>query len=307
MNTNYTFKSINFFLAIIAITLSTTMATAQTATVYEDAVLHSVAGVYTTGIVITSGEIAIEGVTFKIRASVTLGGNATEMNSNGDVWGVGEAGETNRSDVFEGDEEESATINSLTIINFVAGGTGYTENNISNLHFHSMNFRNAKHATDMPTITVNGTNPGTDNLGKLTQSFNVIFGVEFDNKAASAATFTVGDDSNVTSITIENGSVDSADVFNVSDFIASYTFNTVVLSVDDISNTSFKLYPNPVKDNILFSTTIYSVRVLNMAGKVVKVYTEGTNKLNVSDLVSGIYVLKGVSEEGTPLVKRFVK
>lgn len=70
---------------------------------------------------------------------------------------------------------------------------------------------------------------------------------------------------------------------------------------------SFKLYPNPVKDNILLSIPVNSISIIDITGRVIKSFNEETKKINVSDLPSGIYIFKGFNSEDKPLVRRFLK
>uniref|UniRef100_UPI004048BE4E T9SS type A sorting domain-containing protein n=1 Tax=Mariniflexile sp. TaxID=1979402 RepID=UPI004048BE4E len=304
MKTNYTLQTIKTGLVIFAMALSFTFASAQVVTVYEDAVLDPPADtVFPAGpIQLTSSEIAIEGVTFKIQVTATPGGNATFFQSNANmILGTGTGGINDNPNTFEGDEGESATINGLTVVDFNPGTTSYTVDAISDLHFHSINFRNAQHSTDQPLITVNGNGPnGPHNLGDLASNYQVTFGVEFTNNdiVNPPATFTVGDDSTVTEITLANGSTEANDVYNFSTLTASYTFTTAALSVDDIiKKDALAIYPTVVENTFSVNKAFETLKIFDLTGKAVKTFS-ASDVLEVSGLVSGLYIVKIQSEVG---------
>ncbi|MEM7372588.1 MAG: fibronectin type III domain-containing protein [Bacteroidota bacterium] len=69
------------------------------------------------------------------------------------------------------------------------------------------------------------------------------------------------------------------------------------------------IYPNPVQDMLYFEVPqeIKEVLVVNMAGQVVMRMEGSTDKLNVSSLSSGVYVLTVPTENGKILRKKFIK
>jgi PKD repeat protein len=78
--------------------------------------------------------------------------------------------------------------------------------------------------------------------------------------------------------------------------------------VDEIE--SLKLYPNPAKEelNVVVPIENAKVKIINMSGTVVKEinFFEKENRINISDLPNGIYMIYVETEEG-PMVERFIK
>ncbi|WP_430817249.1 S8 family serine peptidase [Carboxylicivirga sp. RSCT41] len=86
------------------------------------------------------------------------------------------------------------------------------------------------------------------------------------------------------------------------------------VGMDDLEADSFKLYPNPANDilNIQVADTnnkVKEVRVLGISGEVLKLVRDGLglhNRINISDLAPGIYMIEVITETNKT-VKRFVK
>lgn len=74
-------------------------------------------------------------------------------------------------------------------------------------------------------------------------------------------------------------------------------------------NTSFKLYPNPVYDAIVYINTASNgtkdIVVYDVFGETVLTERISTNSLNVSRLVPGVYVLQ-VTENSTTMSRKLV-
>lgn len=74
-------------------------------------------------------------------------------------------------------------------------------------------------------------------------------------------------------------------------------FNTTceTLSISQLNLNQVQLYPNPVKETLFFSSKIQVQKVViyNMMGKAVKSFSPDlqTNAYDVSDLISGIYIV----------------
>lgn len=90
----------------------------------------------------------------------------------------------------------------------------------------------------------------------------------------------------------------------------SSTFSGVTLGLEDITkdDSTIKLFPNPANEtlNIVSTSPISKVQLFNMLGQKVLERTN-TNTLNVSNLVSGIYIAKIYGEGNTVSTKRFTK
>lgn len=100
---------------------------------------------------------------------------------------------------------------------------------------------------------------------------------------------------------------------NLSDFgatVGEVNVDFSTLSVDDEIASKFRVYPNPTKNFLAIeagSVEISSVSVFNILGAKVLEQNELTeNKLNVSSLESGIYLLK-VEAGNSSITKKFLK
>ena len=86
-------------------------------------------------------------------------------------------------------------------------------------------------------------------------------------------------------------------------------FDTASLSTKDVLASSFKVYPNPVKDYITIeskSVKLSSVELYNILGaKVLGAKALTNNRLNVSGVAKGIYLLK-INAEGASTTKKIV-
>lgn len=78
-------------------------------------------------------------------------------------------------------------------------------------------------------------------------------------------------------------------------------------SIEDISKTAFKIYPNPASDIITIESSdeIKEVMIFDMLGKKVSYSTK--NQINISGLVSGIYFVHAEFENNAKMVRRIVK
>jgi hypothetical protein len=92
------------------------------------------------------------------------------------------------------------------------------------------------------------------------------------------------------------------------------TANCSVLSTDSFAKNNFKLYPNPVNDELSFDLNNfqndYSVKIYNVLGSVVLndiSISNQNNKLNTSTLNSGIYFVELNDKDNNRYVQRFIK
>ena len=69
---------------------------------------------------------------------------------------------------------------------------------------------------------------------------------------------------------------------------------------ESVADTKISVYPNPVKDFIHFDTqeNVIKVEVYDIAGRILSSNSVNENKLNLSDLQTGNYILKVYTESG---------
>lgn len=74
-------------------------------------------------------------------------------------------------------------------------------------------------------------------------------------------------------------------------------------------NSTFKLYPNPALDDVVYITTARNlnkdIAVYDVFGEVVLTDRIRSNALNISKLVSGVYVLQ-VTENNKTMTRKLV-
>jgi len=78
------------------------------------------------------------------------------------------------------------------------------------------------------------------------------------------------------------------------------------LGLKDITKTEIKIYPNPAKDfiNITSEKAVKLIEIYDTLGRLIK--TESTNKINISQLSKGNYLLKIKTDSGD-IIEKFIK
>ena len=106
---------------------------------------------------------------------------------------------------------------------------------------------------------------------------------------------------------------------SIDDFSIEICDGTATFSNDDFvtDQQGFEIYPNPAQDQVTieFSTTSLpanSINIYNLSGKVVKSYNfdeqaSSSLDLNVSDLSTGVYLVKTESSKGSAVEKLIIK
>lgn len=88
------------------------------------------------------------------------------------------------------------------------------------------------------------------------------------------------------------------------------TSNTcpTVLSSENFSNDKFELFPNPVNDvlNIQSTEEIETVEIFSLTGQKINSF-KGINRIETSNLSSGIYLVQIMTVSGTKSIKKIVK
>lgn len=147
---------------------------------------------------------------------------------------------------------------------------------------------------------VNTLNPATDNLN-----------LDGDYKPTAISTYIIDNGDNSFYDVALFGDLDLAGndrIFNSTIDLGAYEYDST-LGIEDVnySNISIKLYPNPTTHNINVKSDerIKSLKIYALNGKALR-ETKNHNSLNVSDLPSGIYILKVETSDGTA-IKKFIK
>lgn len=96
------------------------------------------------------------------------------------------------------------------------------------------------------------------------------------------------------------------------DFMTSRYTSGLVGIEDNIELSSFNLYPNPVKDQLIITTEnekINNIKMMDATGKTISIaneITQNTTTINVADLAKGLYILQIQTQKGIG-TKRFIK
>jgi len=87
-----------------------------------------------------------------------------------------------------------------------------------------------------------------------------------------------------------------------------YRFIPEILSINNLEKTSFILYPNPTSNDLNIETTTinYSVKLYDILGNQVGNYPNNPNRVNVSYLVKGVYLIIIETSEGNT-IRKFIK
>jgi len=81
------------------------------------------------------------------------------------------------------------------------------------------------------------------------------------------------------------------------------------VSVSTNRADAVKIYPNPAVNNLYISSKseVRKVVIYNVVGKQVKEYSNVLQSVNVSDLKSGVYMIKTTDANGKSVTSKFMK
>ncbi|MCO6494904.1 MAG: S8 family serine peptidase [Bacteroidetes bacterium] len=85
------------------------------------------------------------------------------------------------------------------------------------------------------------------------------------------------------------------------DLDGNISFSKTIQAVYDKNFIGINIFPNPVKDNLYLSSKqdISNVRIKDLTGKTVRVFSTVTSAISVSDLANGIYFIEIETESNT--------
>ena len=96
-------------------------------------------------------------------------------------------------------------------------------------------------------------------------------------------------------------------IFNTTVDMGCYEFGAALGIEENVLLEDFKLYPNPVRNTLIIklAEALEKIEVYSILGR--KVLENNTSTINVSNLSSGLYLLKVYTQDGKVGVKRFIK
>jgi archaellum component FlaF (FlaF/FlaG flagellin family) len=90
-----------------------------------------------------------------------------------------------------------------------------------------------------------------------------------------------------------------------------YGNKTANLAIEDFEKGStVNLYPNPVSNHFTLSTAVSKVQIYSVSGQLVKSFASNGNvdfQFGVSELQTGLYIVKASDENGKIQVMKFIK
>ena len=99
-------------------------------------------------------------------------------------------------------------------------------------------------------------------------------------------------------------------VFKQTGFTINVISPPIITGVNNVEKliSEIKTYPNPTSNQLIIDSEqkINEISIIDITGKTLKVYTTNLNAINVSDLPSGIYFIKLITNEKT-ITKKLVK
>ncbi|MDA3910378.1 MAG: T9SS type A sorting domain-containing protein [Bacteroidales bacterium] len=87
--------------------------------------------------------------------------------------------------------------------------------------------------------------------------------------------------------------------------------NISLTGINNDKNNEINIYPNPVNDmlNISLTETVESLEITSISGAIIsKFKANGTQMtFNVSDLSTGVYMIRFINSDGSTIIKKFIK
>jgi len=92
------------------------------------------------------------------------------------------------------------------------------------------------------------------------------------------------------------------------DVTALFNEENPTASVNEITNNSISIYPNPAKNQLTINVAdkIENITIIDITGKTIKNMTPTSKTINVSELTKGIYFLK-VKTTNSVVTSKFIK
>lgn len=100
-------------------------------------------------------------------------------------------------------------------------------------------------------------------------------------------------------------SVNQGSALKLDNWVINMPTNSVGIS--EVINSSFKAYPNPATDVLNFTSDveITSINIFSLDGKLVT--SVNASSINVSELLSGVYMYEVTNADGAKAINKFVK
>jgi hypothetical protein len=249
-----------------------------------------------------TGTATVTGVgTFDVSFVVTPATGYTVFYSSAG-WGVS----TTSADTvtFRASTQGSCTIGGITYSNFTGG---LSSSNITDENFIKALVASGNHAQDRFTYVVSGTE-----YISLAQFSTSPEEVDLYTHLVASTTPTSTALTALKSFGIQARSTTSStkDRWGILSIKVEVVVDYAVLGITDFNNNSdnqLTISPNPVNDVISLNVSVESAQIIDLTGRTVANFAQGSNEANVSALLSGSYILKAITTEGKVITKQFIK
>ena len=78
-------------------------------------------------------------------------------------------------------------------------------------------------------------------------------------------------------------------------------------NVLEIESNDVEIYPNPANDVITVKGEVASIEIYDLVGKCVKTVWKNMEEIRISDLSSGLYMMRIFTPNGNIVTKKFIK
>lgn len=99
-------------------------------------------------------------------------------------------------------------------------------------------------------------------------------------------------------------------VFKQTGFTINVISPPIITGINNVEKiiSEITIYPNPTSNQLIIDSEqkINEISIIDITGKTLRVYTTSLNSINVSDLPSGIYFIKLITNENT-ITKKLIK
>ena len=202
---------------------------------------------------------------------------------------AGDGRDANKNSLFYGEIIDWADIGNIQVVDFNANGGDLILADFEDITIKSIRTVNAQSGNkDAVTIIVNGE---TTDLGNVNSSIIIEEGV--------------------TSLSIGNGFSPSqtTNKWSVEGVTLSINFSQVLSVEDNLNNKieRLRLFPNPASNIISFNLTPKLIQVYDIRGKLLKNDSSGSKKVDVSNLKTGVYIVKFLTKNGNIFFKKLMK
>lgn len=84
-------------------------------------------------------------------------------------------------------------------------------------------------------------------------------------------------------------------------------FTTAALGTVEMDKVLLNVFPNPASDILNFSEELKNITISDYSGRTLKTYKDAANKVDISQLPKGNYIISGALKSGEIITKKIIK